>query len=90
MFQLGEQVAPQRHLGRIVGVVLVLQLQLRKAAVGYPLAMIPMTFGSLPFSLAMYDTLAGAYRLRDAVNIRIDAVGRNFFFVLPLASTWLK
>ena len=26
---VGEQVAPQRHLGRIVGVVLVLQLQFR-------------------------------------------------------------
>ena len=26
---VGEQVTPQRHLGRIVGVVLVLQLQLR-------------------------------------------------------------
>ena len=77
---VGEQVAPQRHLGRIVGVVLVLQLQLRKAAgrvsAGddtHDLRIAALFLGDV------FDALAGAYRLRDAVNIRIDAVGRNFF-----------
>ena len=77
---VGEQVAPQRHLGRIVGVVLVLQLQLRKAAgrvsAGddtHDLRIAALFLGDV------FDALAGAYRLRDAVNIRIDAVRRNFF-----------
>ena len=52
---VGEQVAPQRHLGRIVGVVLVLQLQLRKAAGRVSAG---DDTGSLPFSLAMYLMLS--------------------------------
>ena len=75
---VGEQVAPQCHLGRIVGVVLVLQLQLRKAAgrvsAGddtHDLRIAALFLGDV------FDALAGAYRLRDAVNIRIDAVRGN-------------
>ena len=58
--------------------VLVFQLQLRKATGGIPvgddahdLRIVALFLGDV------FDTLAGAYRLRDAVNIRIDAVGRN-------------
>ena len=75
---VGEQVAPQRHLGRIVGVVLVFQLQLRKAAGGiavgddaHDLRIVALFLGDV------FDALAGAYRLRHTCCIRIDAVRGN-------------
>ena len=72
---VGKQIAPQRHLGRIVGVILVLQLQQRKAASG-------ITVGDDPHDLRItalllgeiLDALAGGHGLRYSLGVGIDAV----------------
>ena len=75
---VGKQIAPQRHFGRIVGVIFVFQLQFRKAAGGiavgddtHDLRIVALFLGHI------LDALAGAYRLRHTRCIRIDAVGRD-------------
>ena len=75
---VGQQIAPQRHFGRIVGVIFVFQLQLRKAASGIPVGDDAHDLRVAAFFLGhVFDALAGSHRLRDALGVGVDAVGRD-------------
>ena len=75
---VGQQIAPQRHFGRIVGVIFVFQLQFRKAAGGIPVGDDAHDLRVAAFFLGhVFDTLAGGHGLRHTRCIRIDAVGRD-------------
>ena len=75
---VGKQIAPQRHFGRIVGVIFVFQLQFRKAAGGIPVGDDAHDLRVTAFFLGdVFDTLAGGHGLRHTRCIRIDAVRGN-------------
>ena len=84
---VGQQVAPQGHLGGVVGLVLVVQLQLPQGAVGIAVGDDAHHLGVAGLFLRqILDALAGAYGLWDTLGIGIYAVGRGLLLlaVIPL------
>ena len=77
---IGEQIAPEGHLGGVVGVIFVLQLELTKPSGGVAVSHDAHDLGVTGLLLGqILDALAGGHRLRDALGVGIDAVSRDLF-----------
>ena len=75
---VGEQIAPEGHLGGIVGLILVVQAQFPQAAVGIAVGNDTHHLGIAGFFLGqIFDALTGAHSLGHAVLIWIHAVRRR-------------
>ena len=76
---VGEQIAPEGHLGGVVGLVFVVQIQLPQAAVGVAVGDDTHHLGIAGFFLGqIFDALTGAHGLGHAVLIWIHTVRRRF------------
>ena len=75
---VGEQIAPEGHLGGVVGLILVVQAQFPQAAVGVAIGNDAHHLGIAGLFLGqIFDALTGAHGLRHAVLIWIHTVRRR-------------
>ena len=73
---VGKQVAPEGHFGGVIRLIFVVQVQLPQAAVGVAVGDDAHHLGVAGLFLGqVLDALTGAYGLRDAGVVRVDAVG---------------
>ena len=77
---MGQEIAPQGHLGGIIGVVLILKTQLAQATVRIAVGDDAGDLGiSRLFVGQILDAFAHAYGLRNALISGVHTVGRDFF-----------
>ena len=77
---VGQQVRPERHFGRIVCLILILQLEFAQTAMGIAICNDAHDFGiTADFVGEVLDALTGSNSLRYTLDIGVDAVRRDFF-----------
>ena len=76
---VGQEITPEGHLGGVIRLVLVVQLQLAQAPMGVAVGDDAHHLGVAGLFVGhIFDALSGAYGLGDAVLVRVDAVRRRF------------
>ena len=75
---MAQQIAPERHLGRVIALVLILKAQLAKAPSGVAVGDDAHYLGiAADFLREVLDTLALGNRLRHTLGVRVDTIRRN-------------
>ena len=75
---IGQQVGPERHLGGVVSLILIFQLELTQAAMGISVCNDSHNFGITADLIGeIFDALTRLDGLRHTLDIGIDAVSRD-------------